>query len=236
VESFAQPIVRLPSRRLAYLELFGRIRARAGIYLPAQQYRDLAEKETLLSEVDNILLRHALDSIRADARRSTEIGYFINISSLTLKNVGFMSNLLEFIRSNRDLAHNLIFEFQQADFDSMGPQYLNVLKGLAKLGCQFSLDHISHPDLDAPMLRELNVRFVKVIASELIRLTENNDGVKFVEQIKTRLDRSGISMIVERLENERDLKEVLDFEIDYGEGFLFVKPDLDIAYRPKKTA
>lgn len=236
IETFAQPIVRLPSRRLAYLELFARIRARAGVYLPAEQYRGLAEKETLLSEVDNILLRHALDSIRADARRGAETGYFLNISAATLKNVGFMSTLLEFIRSNRNLAQHLIFEFQQADFNAMTSQYLNVMKGLAKLGCMFSLDHISKPDVDVEQLREINIRFMKVDAAQLIRLTENNDGVRFVEQLKLRLDRAGISMIVERLENERDLKEVLDFEIDYGEGFLFGKPDLEIAYRPKKTA
>lgn len=236
VEAFAQPVVRLPSRRLAYLELFGRIRARAGVYLPAEKYRGLAEQESLLSEVDTILLRHALDCIRADARRNTQTGYFLNISAATLKNVAFMSALLEFVRTNRDLAENLIFEMQQADFNSMATQYLNVMKGLAKIGCRFSLDHVTSGDIDPALLREVNVSFIKIDVRDLLDKTADDAGVKAVEAMKARLDLAGIALIVERLETERELREVLDFEIDYGEGFLFGKPDLEIAYRPKKTA
>lgn len=236
VETFAQPIVRLPSRRLAYIELFARIRARAGVYLPAEQYRSLAEEETLISEVDHLLLLHALDSIRADARRETEIGYFLNISARTLKDVGFMSDLLEFVKTNRDLSDRLIFELQQKEYESLMPQYKAVMKGLAQLGCMFSLDNVDKPQVDADDLIAANVRFIKLDAARLVDLGNTDAGVDLIHRIKGKLDTVGITMIIEKLENERDLRELLDFEIDYGEGFLFGKPDLEIAYRPKKVA
>jgi cyclic-di-GMP phosphodiesterase TipF (flagellum assembly factor) len=236
IETFAQPIVKLPSRRLAYLELFARIRARAGIYLPAEQYRGLAEKETLISEVDHLLLLHALDSIRADARRDTEIGYFLNISARTLKDVGFMSDLLEFVKTNRDLAHHLIFELQQKEFENLTPPYKAVMQGLAQLGCMFSLDNVNKPQVNEEELQTLNVRFLKLDASRLVDLGSSEAGVALIERLKLKLDAVGITMVIEKIENERDLRELLDFNIDLGEGFLFGKPDLEIAYRPKKAA
>ncbi len=236
VETFAQPIVRLPSRRLAYLELFARIRARAGIYLTAEQYRHLAEQETLISEVDHILLIHAMECIRADARRDTNTGYFLNISARTLRNVNFMTDLLTFLRNNRDLAPQLIFELQHKEFASLGAPYIAVMKGLAQVGCSFSIDNIQSPDLDMSRLRELNVRFVKIEAAQLIRMGDTHNGIDVVQRFKHNLLSAGAAMIVERIETERDLRELLDFEVDYGEGFLFGKPDLEIAYRPRKTA
>lgn len=236
VEIFAQPIVRLPSRRLVYLEVFARIRARAGVYLPADRYRKLAEEETLISDVDHLLLMHVLDSIRADARRGVEIGYFINISSATLQDVGFMSDLLEFIKRSRDLAPGLIFELQQADLSSLSYQSMEIIRGLGKAGCRFSVDNIVDTYVDVKLFRSLNIEFVKLDAAKLVLLADAPEGEALIQRLKANLDSVNMTLIVEKLESERDLKELLDFEVDYGEGYLFGKPDLEIAYRPKRAA
>lgn len=236
IEIFAQPIVRLPSRRIVYLELFARIRARAGVYLSAAQYRGIAEQETLLSQVDHLLLTHAIEGIRSDARRGLEISYFLNISGRTFRDVAFMSDLLEFVKSNRNLAQFLVFELQQQEFDALDEKLVSVMGGLARIGCGFSLDNVADPQVDAGKLSDMNVRFIKIDGKKLALLGATSEGVDLVERIKTRLDHAGITMIAERLESEHDLKELLDFEIDLGEGHLFGKPDLEIAYRPKKIA
>lgn len=231
IEVFAQPIVRLPSRKLAYIELFARIRARAGIYLSAAEYRRMAEEETLISEIDRLLLLRAIEGLRADARRDAEIGYFLNISARTLKDMGFMNDLLEFARSNLDLTPYLIFELQQKEFETLPDTITAVMKGLSRLGCAFSLDHVGAGGIDSDRLRDLNIKFLKIEAARLARMEPRSVG-----KLKEGLDHAGITLIVERLETERDLRELLDFEIDYGEGFLFGKPDLEIAYRSQKAA
>lgn len=236
IEIFAQPIVRLPSRRLNYLELFARIRARAGVYLTADRYRDLAEKETLIADVDHLLLLHVLDSIRADARRGVEIGYFMNISTESLKDAAFMGDLLEFIKRNREFSQHLIFEMRQVDFNLLSPQLMAVIQGLGQTGCRFSIDNIDNPNLDVVKLQKLRIEFIKLDAAKLISLVETSEGEALVSRLKNRLDAANITLIVEKMETERDVKELLDFEIDFGEGYLFGKPDLEVAYRPKKAA
>jgi len=231
IEIFAQPIVKLPSRRMTYLELFARIRARAGIYLPADTYRPLAEEETTIENVDHALLLHTIDTIRADARRGIEIGYFINICASTFKNQRYMTDLLEFLKSRRDLAHLLVFELQYKEYNTLPPQLIRIIDGLSRLGCKFSIDNLPTWDVDDDMLAENGINFLKIDARTLVDLCSTQHGEMDLAKFKSRLDRSGLELIVEKFESEQDLIELLDFEIDYGEGYLFGKPDLEMAYR-----
>lgn len=231
IEIFAQPIVRLPSRKICYLELFARIRAKAGIYLPARTYRTLAQQDSQLETLDHLLLLHTIDTIRADARRNQSIGYFINIYSGTLKNTDFINNLLEFIRARRDLLPLLVLELQYEDFNTLPPSFLKIMDGLRQLGCQFSLDNITQSTINASKLRSLGIHFIKMNSDHLIDLCSTPYGEMELARFKSRLDECGVRLIVERLETEQAVVNLLDFEIDYGEGYLFGKPDLEVAYR-----
>ena len=42
--------------------------------------------------------------------------------------------------------------------------------------------------------------------------------------MKRRLDRAGIDLIVEKIETEQMLLELLDYNIDFGQGYLFGEP------------
>lgn len=236
IEIFAQPIVKLPSRRLQYLELFARIRARSGIYLTAENYRPLAERETKIENVDHLLLLHVMDTIRNDARRDIEIGYFINISSRCLKDKNYMTDLLEFVRMRRELAPRLVFELQYNDIQNLSPACFKMIDGLAHIGCKFSVDNITDANFDADDLAEKGFTFLKFSAGKLMEMCSTSRGEMEVARMKSNLDKSRLMLIVEKIEKEHDLKELLDFEIDLGEGYLFGRPDLEMAYRPRRSA
>jgi len=236
IEIFAQPIVKLPSRRLQYLELFARIRARSGIYLSGSDYRTLAEKETKIENVDHLLLLHVLETVRNDARRHIDIGYFINISSRCLKDRIYMTDLLEFVRMKRDLAPRLIFELQYSDLKNLSPSCYKLIDGLANIGCKFSVDNVYDSNFNADDLAEKGFEFLKFSAGKLMEMCSSSRGEMEVARMKSNLDKSRLTLIVEKIESEHDLKELLDFEIDLGEGYLFGRPDLEMAYRPKRTA
>lgn len=236
IEIFAQPIVKLPSRRLRYLELYARIRAKTGIYLSGQSYRSLAEKEALIENVDHLLLVHTIDMIRNDARRKFEIGYFINISSRSLKDTVFMNDLLEFVRTRRDLCSRLVLEFQHADFQTIAPPIQRIVDGLTRIGCVLSVDNIDNANINIDSLAERGVSFLKFNAQKILMNSTSYEGEMAMMRMKSSLDRAGIVLIVEKIEDNHALKELLDFEFDFGEGHLFGRPDLEMAYRPKRAA
>ena len=80
------------------------------------------------------------------------------------------------------------------------------------------------------------ISFLKMEASRLVDMAQTDEGATLVRRLKTALDRSGIEMIVEKIEDERAVVELLDFEVDYGEGYLFGKPDHEAAYRLRQAA
>jgi cyclic-di-GMP phosphodiesterase TipF (flagellum assembly factor) len=236
IEIFAQPIVKLPSRRLQYLELFARIRAKSGVYLTAENYRPIAENETRIEAVDYLLLGHTLETIRHDARRKIDMGYFLNISARCLKDKNYMADVIEFVRMRRDLASRLIFELQYDDIKNLTPACEKMISGLAKIGCQFSVDNVMDSNFNPDILAEKGFSFIKFRADKLMEMCSSSRGEMEVARMKSTLDKSRLTLVVERLETEHDLKELLDFEIDFGEGFLFGRPDLEMAYRAKRVA
>lgn len=227
VDLFVQPIVTLPQRKVRFLETFSRIRIRPGVYLPAERYVPVAAKHDLLPVIDNLLLLRNLQMLRdQDAEHDAGRAYFCNITSLTLNDPKFMGDLVEFIAQHRDMAPRLIFEMSQRDLGSMNADVLPILSGLANLGCRFSMDQVKSLALDPVQLDNRFIRFVKVDTAILSRALKETGGLRRLKRLKADLDAQGIDLISEKIETERQLIELLDVEIDFGQGYLFGKPAL----------
>lgn len=235
IEIFMQPIVRLPQRKAVAYELFARIRAKPGLYVPAARYMKAARKDRLESEIDVLLLERALDTIKATAAKNRiEDGcvFFINIDPKTLKHKRYIRTLLTFLAKNRNLARHLVFEMAQEDFANLKPDMHKLLQALGQLGCSFSLDHVETMHFDIERYLAANIAYLKVSAESL--LTRGNDEYAFshFRKQKRTLERNGIRVIVERVESEAAIRQLLDYDLRYGQGFIFGKPDLQGAYSP----
>jgi len=227
VDLFLQPIVNLPQRKTRFFEMFSRIRIRDDIYLPAERYIAVAMRHDLLSVIDNLLLLRALQFIRDTAAEDPNRAWFCNITSLTLNDPKFMGDLVEFIAQNRALAPRLVFEMAQHDLATMNPEAVPVLDGLSHLGCRFSMDQVREMAFDFDHLEARHIRFIKVDAGAVVQELRRSGGLQRMKRLKASLDRRGIDLIVEKVESDAQLIELLDIEIDYGQGYLFGKPERD---------
>lgn len=226
IDLFTQPIVTLPQRKTRFVEAYARIRIRAGVHMSAERYIDVAREQNLLPAIDNLLLLESLKALRAAADGDSGVAYFCNITSLTLHDPKFMTDLVEFIAQNRTLAQRLVFELTQHDLVTMRADVVPVLAGLARLGCRFSLDQVRELSINASELAARYVRFVKIDAAVLNEHLRKAGGADRIQQLKAALDFEGIDMIAERVENEKQVVELLDVGIDYGQGYLFGHPQL----------
>ena len=121
---------------------------------------------------------------------------------------------------------NIVFEFSQADIASHPEEVIEDVERLSDVGYRFCMDQIVDLGFDAEALAELGFHFVKVEANTL--LPEGNDPEDelsdTVLDLKKRLDSAGIDLIVEKIETEQMLLDLLDYNIDYGQGYLFGEP------------
>src|SRR5262249_28942967 len=126
-----------------------------------------------------------------------------------------------FMADNRDLAPTLVFEFVQAHVQRLGGTVMLELERLARLGFRFSMDQVSDLHVDADELGRRHFRYMKV---EAARLLDHARQACEAHPLKAALDGSAIDLTVEKMETGAALVGVLDYPVDFGQGYLFGEP------------
>jgi len=224
VDLYLQPIVSLPQRKHRFYECFSRIRDRDDNMIGPEAYLAIAEREGLIAAIDNILLIRCVQLVRKVQKRRRNVGFFVNISPHTLADGKFFAEFVLFMQENKELAPNLIFEFAQADIIDLPAETAGRLHQLGELGFRFSLDRVRRLDLNYAELSRRYIRYLKVESAALIAWQKEAYSDEGPTGFKSSLDRYAIDIVVERLEEEEQLRELLDYGIDYGQGYLFGEP------------
>ena len=225
VDLYLQPMVSLPQRKLRYFEAFSRIRSEEGGVIVPEQYIPIAEESGLVSTIDNMLLFHCVRLIRR-RKHGPDVGFFCNISSHTLHDGEFFAQFIDFMEAHAELARSLIFEFSQADVMVMDGEADTNLERLAGLGFRFSMDQVASLDLDFADLRRRHFHFIKVDAQMLLSEYGKTKAAIDALDLAEAMRRSGVNLICEKVETERTVAELLDFNVDFSQGYLFGEPRL----------
>jgi cyclic-di-GMP phosphodiesterase TipF (flagellum assembly factor) len=226
VDLFLQPIVGLPQRRPAHYECFSRIRVGEDQVLVPDQYLPIAEREGLIGAIDNMLLFRCVQLVRKHQNRMRNTGFFCNISPRSLSDKPFLRDFVEFMALNANLAGNIVFELSQAAVNHVDDDVIRSLERLASLGFRFSIDQISHLNMNLAELARHRVKFLKVEAGVLLAQMNNPRPGMSLRDLKSELNRFGIDLIAEKIESEETLVELLDYPIAFGQGYLFGEPRL----------
>ena len=224
VDLYLQPIVSLPQRKLRYYEALSRLRAEDGTVIMPAQYMKIAAPAGLMSVVDNLLLFRCVQLVRKLSGKHRDVGVFCNISADTLTDTEFFPQFLEYMHQHRDLASNIVFEFAQSALAQAGNKGAENLAYLSSLGFTLSLDHVETLAIDFAHLRKLGFRHIKVRASTLTDGMTGAGALVTAEDLKKLLERQGLNLIAERVEDEKTVVQLLDFAVDFAQGYLFGEP------------
>jgi cyclic-di-GMP phosphodiesterase TipF (flagellum assembly factor) len=224
IDLYLQPIVTLPQRKVRFYEALSRLRTEAGDIIPAADFIDIAEKVGLMPKIDNLLVFRCVQVVRRLQLKSRDVGLFCNLSAGSLNDPIYFKQLLDFMEANRALAGSLTFEFTQAAYRSFGPIEYESLAALAERGFRFSMDHITDLGMEPKELADRSFRFLKVPASLLLNRAANAQGDIHAEDLADLMARNGIDLIGERIESENMVVDLLDYDVRFGQGFLFSAP------------
>ena len=232
VDLYLQPVVNLPQRKTVYYESFSRLRDPSGQIIMPAEYLAVAEPAGLVTAIDNLLLFRCVQIVRRLAAQDRRVGIFCNVSIDSLGDDAFFPQFHELLKANRDLSSALIFEIGQAAFDARTAQQARNMGKLAELGFRFSLDKIADLDFDLQDLARADVKFVRVGAQTLLNeLTEVDERLVLrslpdlaAEDFARLMRRYGVELIAEKVENERQVVDILDLDIQLAQGHLFGEP------------
>lgn len=232
VDLYLQPVVGLPQRRTVFYESFTRLRDASGRVMMPAEYLAIAEPAGMIADIDNLLLFRCVQIVRRLAKQDRRVGIFCNISMASLADEAFFPQFLELLTANRDLAGALIFEIGQGAFDARGSVEARNMGKLAELGFRFSLDKVVDLDLDLQDLARSDVKFLRIGAEMLLDQLIEVDGRLVLralpdlaaEDFAALTARYGVEIIAEKIENERQVVDVLELGVTYGQGHLFGEP------------
>jgi cyclic-di-GMP phosphodiesterase TipF (flagellum assembly factor) len=86
------------------------------------------------------------------------------------------------------------------------------------------MDHVDTLALDFGRLKTLGFRYMKVRADTLMNGMTGANASVAAEDLKKLLERHGMNLIAERVENEKQVVQLLDYTVDFGQGYLFGEP------------
>ncbi len=223
-----QPVVSLPARKRHFYEAFSRLQTPEGRILLPEQFLPVAARKGQITAIDNMILLRCIQLVRKVQKKGEDLGFFCNVAPHSLRDHAFFADLVAFLEQNPDLAHGMIFEFAHDVFVNQSAEDRRLVRQLNEIGCRLSVDQVPDLDVDASQLGRQGVRFLKVEARAILEAAAESFAAP--GRFKTVLARAGLALIVDKIETEAQLLELLDHEIDYGQGFLFGEP------RPAKLA
>ncbi len=220
VDLYLQPIVTLPSRKTIHYECYSRVRDENGRVIFPRDYLPVAKESGLTGTLDNLLLFRCMQVARRLGPRRPNVRFFCNISSASLNDEEFFPQFIDFMLSNYKLADRMVFEFSQADVQNMDDKVQRSLMRLGENGYRFSMDHVADLSVDIPRLAQHFFKYIKVDTDVL--LGQSSDIL--TADLKEAMSRFDIELIAAKIENEPSVLDVLDNNIDYGQGYLFGEP------------
>jgi cyclic-di-GMP phosphodiesterase TipF (flagellum assembly factor) len=229
VDLYLQPIVTLPQRKVRYYESLTRLRTENGTLVMPADFIPPAEAGGLMAKIDNMMLFRSVQVVRRLQIKNREVGLFCNISPATLNDAVVFQEILQFMDANRAIAPSIILEFRQSVLRSMGPLETEALSALRELGFRFSMDAVTDLRMEPRDLGERGIRYVKVPGQFLMSEHAATSSDIHAADLSDLLGRFGISLIAERIESEAHVVDLLEYDVRYGQGFLFSQP------RPVRT-
>jgi cyclic-di-GMP phosphodiesterase TipF (flagellum assembly factor) len=224
IDLFLQPIVTLPQRKVRYYEAVARLRVGDGEPLTAADFLPYAEAGKLVPKLDNLMMFRCVQVVRRLLAKNREIGLFCNLSLSTLVDAETFPQFGEFMEANKAIAPALVFELTQSSLRQMGPIENESLAALAQRGYRFSLDNLTDLRLEPRDLAERGFRFVKVPASLLLNRTGITLSDIHPQDFAGLLSRHGIELVADKIESEAAVVDLLDYDVKFGQGFLFSPP------------
>jgi cyclic-di-GMP phosphodiesterase TipF (flagellum assembly factor) len=176
-----------------------------------------------MPKLDHLTVLRCVQVVRRLLLKNRDIGLFCNLSGSTLTDAGF-AQLVEFMDANRAIAGSLVFEFTQSAVRAMGPLEHESLVALAERGFRFSMDNLADLRVEPRELTERGFRFIKVPAALLLNRVGAASTDIHPADFSDLLGRFGVDLVADRIESENTVVDLLDYDVRFGQGYLFAPP------------
>lgn len=218
-----QPIVALADRKLHHYEALVRF---GDDQSPFETIR-LAEGVHLIGEFDLAVVQRVVDELNEARKRGQYPEVAVNLSGHSLESTVFIGALRELLAHDADLRKQLIFEITESTQITDLVLAGNAVRQLRQDGHAVCLDDFGAGAASFPYLQALDVNFVKIDGAyvKALQSREMERDRAILRGMVWLCKELKIGTVAEMIETEDQARLLLDFGIDYGQGWLFGRPE-----------
>lgn len=218
-----QPVVRSADSSIAYHETLLRVVGQESGPFEASLFVPVAEQLGYSRQID----RQVLDLAVADLVRHPDIALAINISGLTVTDRSWLRSLGSFVQGRPEVARRLTVEITETaeihDFE----EAVRFVAAVRNFGCKVALDDFGVGYTTFRHLRSLPVDIVKIDGSFIRGIAENRENQEFLDSLLALTRSFGVDTVAECVESIADRDYLLKCGVNYMQGWIFGRPELD---------
>ncbi|WP_052772134.1 EAL domain-containing protein [Vibrio mexicanus] len=226
IEVFYQPIVETNSWQVVKFEALCRFKSGDEIVHPTQELINTAEDLGVISEVDRIVGKLAMQQLEnIQFKFGAEIGITVNRSINTHQSASdILTNTAELVDTYSTLPEYVTIELtESAYFDSEQSQK-EAFNELRKHGVSIAIDDFGTGYSSFSYLSDFNFDILKVdkkFVQDVEKRTTNFHIVKAITYLAHTL---GITVVVEGVESKEQVVALKEIGVDYMQGYFFSEP------------
>ncbi|MCX7841614.1 MAG: EAL domain-containing protein [Clostridia bacterium] len=162
--------------------------------------------------------------------RSTDISknhfIFTNIETVLVEDESFHNNYLSEIQKHfKDInPSRIVFEIKENSIIEEYSQFFKGVQRLTSLGCRIAADRVGGRSGGMRMLTDKDIEFIKLDLSLVKGVCESTEKQALIKLLCDFCSQTGKKLIAVGIENEEDLKALIELGVHMGQGYLFGKP------------
>jgi cyclic-di-GMP phosphodiesterase TipF (flagellum assembly factor) len=221
IDVLLEPILGLEDRQTRHYEVTVRLRDSDGRPLEVTPGGPDLRGTGLLPLFDGVRITRTAAVARRLEERGKGGSVFSAFSGESVADEHFLGELAETLHQRASLASQLVLSFTQQDVRGFSTPEWDSLADMRALGFRFALSAITDLDMDCEALAEQGFAFVKLDASVFLDGLRAPSGHIPSSDVCRHLARHGLTLVVERIEDEQQLARVFGFGVLLGQGQFF---------------
>lgn len=220
-----QPQYSIKGKYLRGFETLIRMKDENGNLVSPAEFIPIAEKDVLILQIDEYVLRRAMTEFRTVAwDKKKDLVLSVNISARNIGEHDFIDRLLKIIREVDFPIKNLEIEITEyCMVDSMEVSIGNI-KRLRELGVKIAIDDFGTGYTSLNYLAKMPVNLLKIDKSLIDGIESDEKTRNFVKTVISLGHLMDCEVISEGVENENQVKVLKDEDCDFIQGYVWSMP------------
>jgi EAL domain-containing protein (putative c-di-GMP-specific phosphodiesterase class I) len=223
-----QPIVDLGSRAIHHFEVLVRFTSFGGRF-SSYEAITFAEQTGLICDFDLAMCEKAMRWLETTPLGRRQLPLAVNLSGNSIGTPTFVKALHDLLKKYERVRHLVMFEITESARITDLRSVKDVVRGLRQAGHKVCLDDFGAGASAFHYLRALDVDVVKIDGIYVRDALKSNKGAAFLKAMAALCNDLGIEVVAEMVEDNASVAFLRQCGIDYGQGYLFGRPSLDIA-------